>query len=34
LLIFNGLRSRHCQRALLGYHYLVTTSLFPAFISA
>ena len=21
LLIFNGLRSRHCQRALLGYHY-------------
>jgi putative transposase len=22
LFIFNGLRSRHCQRALLGYHYL------------
>ena len=22
LLICNGLRSRHCQRALLGYHYL------------
>jgi hypothetical protein len=21
LFIFNGLRSRHCQRALLGYHY-------------
>src|SRR6266446_8581255 len=21
LLIFNELRSRHCQRALLGYHY-------------
>jgi hypothetical protein len=21
LLIFNGLRSHHCQRALLGYHY-------------
>src|SRR5262249_49618466 len=21
LLIFNGLRSRYCQRALLGYHY-------------
>ena len=21
LLIFNRLRSRHCQRALLGYHY-------------
>src|SRR5215471_9618844 len=21
LLIFNGLRSRHCQRAFLGYHY-------------
>jgi hypothetical protein len=23
LLIFNGLRSRHCQRALLIYHYPV-----------
>jgi len=21
LFIFNGLRRRHCQRALLGYHY-------------
>jgi hypothetical protein len=21
LFIFNGLRSHHCQRALLGYHY-------------
>jgi hypothetical protein len=24
LFIFNGLRSRHCQRALLGYHYLLS----------
>src|SRR5919199_1752078 len=23
LLILNGLRSRHCPRALLGYHYLL-----------
>jgi hypothetical protein len=27
LFIFNGLRSRHCQRALLGYHYRGAKSL-------
>jgi hypothetical protein len=25
LFIFNGLRSHHCQRALLGYHYPLRT---------
>jgi insertion element IS1 protein InsB len=28
LFIFNGLRSRHCQRALLGYYYQVLAYVF------
>jgi hypothetical protein len=27
LFIFNGLQSHHCQRALLGYHYLLISPL-------